>query len=137
MGREHVLPQFALRMKRLCREHPQGEVPFPIQGTGQETRAFIHIDDFTSGLMAILEKGRHLNIYHIGSEEERTIADAARSVAEYFGRSIRLEPGAAAPGGTPRRCPAIGKLKALGFSPAWSFREGVRQLAKWYDEHGE
>ena len=117
MGWEHVLPQFALRMKRLCREHPDGEVPFAIQGTGQETRSFIYIDDFTAGLMAVLEKGEHLNIYHIGTEEERTIADAARCVAEYFGRAIRIEAGAAAQGGTPRRCPAIDKLKSLGFVP--------------------
>jgi nucleoside-diphosphate-sugar epimerase len=135
MGREHVLPQFAVRMKQLCRECPQGEVPFPIQGTGRETRSFIYIDDFTSGLMAVLEKGAHLNIYHIGTEEERTIAEAAQCVAECFGRAIRILPGAEAKGGTARRCPAIGKLRALGFSPRWTFREGVARLVNWYDTH--
>ncbi len=137
MGFEHVLPQFAMRMKKLCREHPQGEITFPIQGTGRETRAFIYIDDFVSGLMAVLDKGEHLNIYHIGVEEERTIAETATQVAEYFGRAIRIETGAEAKGGTARRCPAISKLKALGFSPQWSFREGVMRLTEWYDRNSE
>ena len=34
MGREHVIPEFCLRMNRLVREHPEGIIPFPIQGTG-------------------------------------------------------------------------------------------------------
>ena len=102
MGWEHVLPQFALRLKRLCAEVPQGVIPFPIQGTGEETRSFIHIDDFAAALMLVLEKGQHLNIYHIGTEEERSIADAAHCVAEYFGRSMRIDPGAIAAGSTLR-----------------------------------
>ena len=133
MGREHVLPQFALRLKRLCREHPQGVIPFPIQGTGQETRSFIHIDDFVTGLMLVLEKGQHLNIYHIGTEEERSIAEAAQCVADYFGRSIRIEPGAITAGSTPRRCPSIEKLKPLGFVPQRTFHDGVGDLVRWYD----
>ena len=36
MGHEHVIPQFAERMRRLCDVHPQGRIPFSIQGTGQE-----------------------------------------------------------------------------------------------------
>ena len=34
MGFEHVLPQFALRMKKAVAENPSGPVPFTIQGTG-------------------------------------------------------------------------------------------------------
>ena len=45
MGREHVIPEFCLRMNQLVREHPEGIIPFPIQGTGQETRSFCYVDD--------------------------------------------------------------------------------------------
>jgi dTDP-glucose 4,6-dehydratase/UDP-glucose 4-epimerase len=133
MGWEHVLPQFALRLKRLCGEVPQGVIPFPIQGTGQETRSFIHIDDFATALMLVLEKGQHLNIYHIGTEEERSIADAAQCVAEYFHRSIRVDAGAITAGSTRRRCPSIEKLRGLGFVPQRSFHDGVFDLVRWYD----
>src|SRR5207244_3197019 len=37
MGREHVIPQFALRMRECFARQPHGVVDFPIQGTGEET----------------------------------------------------------------------------------------------------
>src|SRR3979409_549385 len=36
MGWEHVIPQFALRMKMAAELNPVGVIPFPIQGSGQE-----------------------------------------------------------------------------------------------------
>ena len=46
MGWEHVLPQFALRMNKLVQETNGNIINFPIQGTGEESRAFVFIDDF-------------------------------------------------------------------------------------------
>ncbi len=134
MGWEHVIPQFALRLKQLCQQ-PGDPVRFPIQGTGKETRAFVFIDDFIDGLRLVMERGEHLNIYHIGTMDEQPITAVARLVGEYFGRSLEIVPGELAPGGTPRRCPDIGKLAALGYAPRGSLREGVFATAKWYDEN--
>ena len=131
MGWEHVLPQFALRLHDL-EQSQENPLPFPIQGTGQETRAFVYIDDFTDGLVRVIDRGEHLGIYHIGTTEEITIAEAARIVAGAFGRSIRIVPGAAALGGTQRRCPDITKLKALGYQPRVMAAAGIPLLAEWY-----
>ncbi|MDI6828932.1 MAG: SDR family NAD(P)-dependent oxidoreductase, partial [Armatimonadota bacterium] len=114
MGWEHVVPQFVLRMKELCRD-PTDPVRFPIQGTGKETRSFVFIDDFIDGLMLVLERGEHLGIYHIGTMEEITIEEVAHLVGEYFGRQIEIVPGDLMKGGTSRRCPDITKLAALGY----------------------
>lgn len=132
MGWEHVLPEFVVRMKKLCEGQLKGPVVFPIQGTGQETRAFCYIEDFIDGLMLVLEKGKHMNIYNIGTQDECTIADAAKTIGEYFGRKIQIQAGTGARGGTPRRCPDISKLRALGYTPQWDFRDGVFKLAEWY-----
>lgn len=136
MGWEHVIPQFVLRMKRLAAEGT-GPVRFPVQGTGRETRAFVYIDDFTDGVMKVIERGKHLEVYHVGTREEVGIAELARLVGGYFGREVRVEPGAAgeARGGTPRRCPDISRLEALGYRPTTSLKDGVKSTAAWYDEH--
>ena len=134
MGWEHVLPQFVLRLKELCAAST-GTIRFPIQGTGSETRAFTHIDDFTDGLALLLERGEHLNIYHVGSDEETSVADAAHEVARYFGRAIQIEPGPLQPGSTLRRCPDITKLRRLGFAPRVALRAGLPGVARWYNEH--
>jgi nucleoside-diphosphate-sugar epimerase len=136
MGREHVVPQFILRMRELSRS---GEDPvhFPIQGSGKETRAFVYIDDVTDGLMILLERAQHLNIYHIGTTEEITIETVAREVGRYFGKRVMVIPGELRQGGTLRRCPDIAKIAALGYRPKVSFHDGLSAVAQWYDKHAE
>src|SRR5262245_31346673 len=53
MGWEHVIPQFAMRLLELADENVKGEIVFPIQGNGQETRSFCYIDDFIDGLILV------------------------------------------------------------------------------------
>jgi len=133
MGREHVVPQFALRLRELLKKETTGSPDFPIQGTGRETRAFIHIRDFTRALLLLLDAGKDREIYHIGTEEEIPMADLARMAAqEGFGRDIRVVPGPLRKGSPARRCPETAKIRALGFVPAVSLQEGVRETVRWY-----
>ncbi|MDE2886716.1 MAG: NAD-dependent epimerase/dehydratase family protein [Gemmatimonadota bacterium] len=132
MGREHVIPQLILRAAALATEHPRGAVPFPIQGDGSQTRAFIHIDDFTDGFAAVLKRGAHLNIYHVGSDEEVTIRRLARLIFERIGRDFELIAGALTAGSPHKRRPAIDKLRALGYRPRVSLREGLAGTIDWY-----
>lgn len=135
MGFDHVIPQFAVRLKRAAAAHPSGAVPFPIQGSGAETRSFCHVDDLVAGVMIVREKGEHLGIYHIGTTEEVAIADLARRMAKIAGREIALSPSAALPGSAPRRCPDISKISGLGYRPRVSLDAGLPPALEWYFEH--
>lgn len=137
MGFEHVIPQFILKAIELIKETSSGPIKFPIQGDGSQTRAFIHIDDFTEGLMRVIEKGKHLNIYHIGNPEEITIKEVAQKIVKYFGREAEIIAGSRAEGGTQRRCPDISKLRTLGFSPKISFNKGLPSIIEWYTAHAK
>jgi len=137
MGWEHVIPQFVLRMKELSKKEKSKETKFPIQGTGKETRAFVFIDDFIDGLMLMLEKGKHLEIYHIGTTEEISISEVASEIGNYFGKKIKIAAGKSAEGSTPRRCPDITKIKKLGYRPKTRFKKGLQITAKWYDENSD
>jgi nucleoside-diphosphate-sugar epimerase len=135
MGFEHVIPQFAVRLKRASDAHPAGALPFPIQGGGTETRSFCHVDDLVTGVMVMREKGEHLGIYHIGTTEEIGVADLARRMAAIAGREIALETSAVLAGSTPRRCPDISKLAALGYRPRVRLDDGLPPTLKWYWDH--
>ena len=135
MGFDHVIPQFAVRLKRATSKHAIGAVPFPIQGSGAETRSFCHVDDLVRGVMIIREKGEHLGIYHVGTAEEVRIADLARRIAKIAGRDIVLGPSAVLEGSTQRRCPDISKLAALGYRPRVALDEGLPPTVKWYWDH--
>ena len=134
MGWEHVIPQLVLRMKGLA-DSPIDPVPFPIQGTGTQTRSFVYIDDFIDGLMIAIDRGEHLGIYHVGTMEEIMIGDVSRLVGEFFGRRIRIVPGEPAAGGAGRRCPDITKMASLGYQPKFLFRDGLPRVARWYADN--
>jgi len=134
MGWEHVIPQFVLRMKKLFAK-TDGAVDFPIQGTGDETRAFIFIEDFVTALLRVIERGEHLGIYNIGTSREITMRELAEMTARCFKREIRLMPGELQPGSTPRRCPDISRLSHLGFTPQVDLPKGLSKTVAWYIEN--
>lgn len=140
MGREHVIPEFALRMMKLDREQPTGLIVFPIQGTGWETRSFCYIDDCTDQLFALLcGIGAHTvspDIYHIGNMDERSIADVANGVASCFGREIKIIPGTLPKGSPLRRLPDTAKIEALAGPPLVGFASGLAAAVGWYRDHG-
>jgi nucleoside-diphosphate-sugar epimerase len=137
MGFEHVIPQFALRLKRSAAEHKSGPLPFAIQGDGSQTRSFCHVDDLVRGVMLMREKGEHLGIYHVGTTEEITIGRLATLMAAHIGRELALQPQTAPAGGTARRCPDIGKLAMLGYAPQVPLARGLPPTIDWYlaNEH--
>jgi nucleoside-diphosphate-sugar epimerase len=132
MGFEHVIPQFVTRLKENRGAGLQHRRQFQIQGSGQETRSFCHVDDLVRGVMIMRAKGEHLGIYHVGTEEEITIADLARRVAAVVGWEIDLVTSTALPGSTPRRCPDIAKLADLGYRPCVPLDQGLPPAVRWY-----
>ena len=130
MGFEHVIPQIILRMRKLKKR--SGKTNFKIQGSGKETRSFNHIDDFVDGFFKILRKGKHLNIYNIGTQEEIKISDLTRLIAKNLNYKIKIIKTSVSKGSTTRRCPDISKLKKLGYSPKIKIKKGIKEVIEWY-----
>ncbi len=136
MGWEHVLPQFALRAADAVGRNPEARsVEFPIRGDGRQTRAFVHIDDFTDGLLRVINAGEHLGVYHIGNPEEVSMAELATKVCLLFGKEAVLRTSMAPKGETNRRCPDVSRLNALGYQPQVSLNQGLKLLVDWYVEN--
>jgi UDP-glucose 4-epimerase len=135
MGYKHVIPQFIVRATAARNKRSDAPVSFEIQGDGTETRAFCYVDDIVDGVLTMYEKGGHREVFHIGNDEEVSIRDVAVRVAKIVGVEVAICPAEAAKGGTPRRCPDIGKMRGLGYSPAFNLDEGLKRTAAWYLEH--
>jgi nucleoside-diphosphate-sugar epimerase len=140
MGREHVIPEFCLRMNELERGYAGGETPlffpFPIQGTGKETRSFCYIDDCTAQLALLLERATGTGIFHVGTMDERTIEEVAYAIAFIYDHEIEVIPGSLPKGSPPRRLPDMAKMAALGYEPEWTFEAGLAPTVQWYRDHG-
>jgi UDP-glucose 4-epimerase len=137
MGFKHVIPQFVLRAAAALAAADSRQVAFPIQGDGRETRAFCYVDDIVEGILTMYADGGHREIYHIGNDHEVSIAELAALVGKQLGAQLDVQPSTAPTGGTPRRCPDISKLGALGYRPAIGLEEGLARTVAWYLEHPE
>ncbi len=124
MGNEHVIPQFINRMKSITKKNKN----FYILGSGNEIRSFIHINDFANAFNLILKKGKHLQIYNIGTSEKVKISKLALLVSKIMNKKIVIKNKKIAKGSTKVRCPDISKLKKLGFIKKVSLTEGLKQV---------
>lgn len=133
MGFEHVIPQFILRMEKLIKKNRNKVIRFSIQGNGTETRAFIYIDDFIEGLKCVIDQGKHLEIYHIGTAEELQIKELAKKIGSMYQKEIMIIPGKLLKGSTLRRCPDTRKVQKLGFKPKIQLIDGLQKTVQWYN----
>jgi len=132
MGFEHVIPEIIAKIYQLSGGKKGGTLDLPIQGDGKETRAFCSIDDAGAGFRIAGENGSPGEIYHLGCQEETTIVALVEMLGKILEINLRPVSGPLRKGSTPRRCPDISKLSALGYRPQVSLEEGLQKTAEWY-----
>ncbi len=131
MGTEHVIPELIIKVLQAKRQ--RGITRIPIQGTGEETRAFIYIDDFVDALTVLFEKGESQQIYNIGTNQEISVNNLLVILSNIMDKSIQPIPSLSPRGSVKRRCPDIRKITTLGFSPRISLEEGLSKTFVWYN----
>jgi nucleoside-diphosphate-sugar epimerase len=132
MGNHHVIPQI---VSKLIFKIKQNNVKLKIQGTGKETRSFIYIDDFVDAFLAILNKGKHLEIYNIGNNDEIKISSLVKIIANKIGINIKINVGKLKLGSPLRRCPSIIKIKKLGYKQKINLSEGLDKVIDWHQSN--
>ena len=126
MGNEHVIPEFINRLKKINKKNKK----FIIQGSGKEIRSFIFIDDFIQAFELLIKKGKHLNIYNIGTEEKISTKILALKIAKLRNKKIVLKYKSLPKGSTKIMCPNITKIKKLGFKQKYNLDSGIYKIIK-------
>ncbi len=124
MGNEHVIPEF---IKKISKENSK-TMKLKINGTGKEIRSFIHIDDFVDGFGLIFSKGKHMEIYNIGTQNKIKILNLAKLIGKKLNKKIIIKGKNDYSGGTNIRCPNISKIKKLGFKEKISLNDGLNDI---------
>ena len=122
MGNEHVIPE--LINKALLSKN--GKIK--IKGTGNEKRSFIYIEDFLKAFDLIFNKGKHLQIYNIGTTEIVKIKELVKKIIKISKKKLKITHTKLAKGGTVIRCPNINKIKKLGFKKKYNLTQGISKI---------
>jgi dTDP-glucose 4,6-dehydratase len=108
---------------------------------GPNVRDWLYVEDHCSAIEAVLLKGRIGETYCIGGESELSNFELVKKllaiVSEETGRSFSADSHVQyvkdRPGHDRRYAMAIDKIRReLGWSPSYSFEEGLRSTVKWY-----
>lgn len=112
-----------------------GERPI-IEGTGEQTRDFIHVADTVRAMLMAYEnetfRGRIVNL---GSGIETSIKDLIRLICEYYGYNGEIEYRPGRPADVMRLCASSALAREfLGFAPQVTLEEGLKQTLGWYEK---
>lgn len=133
LNSSHVIPAL---IRKAHEAKLRGENEIVMWGTGSPRREFLYVDDCADAcvhLMKVYSEESHVNV---GSGDDMTILDLTKLVCEVVGFSGNIVQDLSKPDGTPRKLMSANKLKALGWEPHTSLREGLEKSYEWFAKVG-
>lgn len=106
----------------------------PVYGDGLNVRDWLHVADHCAAIDLVLQKGRVGEVYNIGGNNEKTNMEITKLVLAGLGKPESMIEYVQDRLGHDRRY-AIDSSKIqkqLGWQPAISFEEGIKQTIAWY-----
>jgi len=106
----------------------------PIYGDGKQQRDWLHVEDNCRGVLAVLERGKIGEVYNIGGTDIEENLTMAQRLLRVMGKSETLLAYVKdRPGHDRRYALRCEKMeRELGWKPAISLDEGLRQTIDWY-----
>lgn len=113
--------------------------PIRIAGDGTPYRSYLYAADLAIWLWTLLIRGESARPYNVGSDQDLTIGDLARAVAENTVPETPIEIARQPTGAPPSRyVPCVDRARVeLGLTPLIPLNKGIRRMYKWNREKYE
>jgi len=109
------------------------EKPVPIYGQGMQVRDWIHVQDNCSAILHVLNHGVQGEIYNISAKQELKNIEVFQEICNVLGRGYNLSEFVKdRPGHDFRYSITNDKIKSLGWSPTFKFKNGIAHTVDWY-----
>jgi nucleoside-diphosphate-sugar epimerase len=133
-GIAHIVPDLIERSLRR-------ERPFPIFGSGEQTRTLTHIDDIADGIAtALMHDAAVGEDFNVSASEELTVREIAAIVWEACGNDpaeLEFEHLPSFEVDVQRRWPSTYKAReVLGWQARIGVREGIADTVEWFRREG-
>ena len=119
----HVIPALLRRFHEAAR---RGDQEVVMWGTGQPLREFLHADDLAAACLMLLRDTDEAELINVGAGADQSIRAIAELIAEIVGFGGTITHDLSKPDGTPRKIMDIERIRALGWQPSISLRDGLR-----------
>ena len=126
--RSQVIP--ALIRKAI--DYPKED--FIVWGSGEQGRAFVHVDDVVSALMLEVRKGIGQGAIQIGPSICTSIREIAETIVEISDKNIAIQYDTSKPEGDKARSADFSKAnKILGWEPRIQLKDGLKAQYHWIE----
>jgi GDP-L-fucose synthase len=103
-----------------------------VWGSGKPRREFLHVDDCAAACVFLLQNYDSPEIINVGCGEDISIRELAELICDVVGFTGELAWDPTKPDGTPRKLLDVTKLRALGWRPTISLRDGIARTYDWF-----
>jgi GDP-L-fucose synthase len=129
----HVLPAMIAKFHAALSHSKHWEVK--LWGDGSAMREFLHVDDLAEACFVCMKDYNEFEHINVGTGEDVTIKELAQTVADVVGYNRDINWDSTKPNGTPRKVLNVDKIKALGWEPKISLKEGIKTTYEWYKDY--
>ena len=130
--KSHVVPGM---IRRLHEAKLSGADHVELWGTGTPRRELLYVDDLADACVYLMNEWSSDEFVNIGTGEDVTIAELARSVADVVGYQGELRFDPSRPDGMPRKVVDIERLAKTGWSASTSLSTGLATTYRWFLEN--
>jgi GDP-L-fucose synthase len=129
----HVLPAMIAKFHNALSHSKHWEVK--LWGDGSAMREFLHVDDLAEACYICMQNYDEVGHINVGTGEDVTIKELAETISDVVGYNRDINWDTTKPNGTPRKVMNVDRIKALGWEPKISLREGIEKTYEWYKEN--
>lgn len=125
-GKSHVIPAL---IKRVF----DGKNPVKVWGSGNQTRAFLYVEDLAEGMILAIEKYPRPDPINLGTDEEISIKDLIEKIVRISKMHTKVEFDTSKPDGSPRRNSDNKKaIEEIDFRAKVDLDTGLKKTIEWY-----
>lgn len=124
----HVIPGL---LNRFHQAKVSAAPSVAIWGSGKPRREFLYVDDLAEAVTLCLREYDDDQTINVGTGEDISILELAHLVKEAVGYEGEIITDPSKPDGTPRKVLDVARVKALGWEPKVTLREGLKLAYSW------
>lgn len=130
----HVM---AALVKKVADAKQKNASEIEIWGTGTPRREFLHVDDVARAAIFLMKSTEKNGLYNVGAGKDISIKELLQLIFDIADFKGVMKHDLSRPDGTKQKLMSSDKLRALGWQPTITLREGVKELYDLYCKQNE